>query len=168
MGEICSLDVDDVKEDGEYSWFMITATKTKKRYAVPIHDELKRLGFLEYLAKRRKGGGKKLFPDAPLGAAGRSAYAPVTQWWDHVTTREGIKRPGKNIHRFRYSFITARVASGIPDSIGQALVGHASGTTAVERGYVDIRLVDVIDLWERGISKLVFRGLDLSHLYPKR
>jgi len=159
MGEICGMDASDVCTDGERWWFMIHSTKTAKKYPCPVHNELIKIGFLNHLKKRQKAGGK-LFPDAPIGSPNRNAYAPVSQWWDHLLTGAKLKRPGVNVHAFRHSFITATRDSHINDHMSMALVGHSSGSK-VHADYGDAAGVIARD---EAMKTLIFRGLDLSHL----
>lgn len=76
LNEICQLDIADVQLDGD-TWFLnITdegddnkRVKTKAgRRKVPLHSELIRLGFLDFVESRRKG--VRLFPDYSYNANG--------------------------------------------------------------------------------------------------
>lgn len=157
MGEVCGLERSQVKTEGGHKWIEIHSSKTRKQYAVPIHPELQRIGFIAFVEKC-KGG--KLFPDAPVGAEGRNAYAPVSQWFARFLTGLGIKLPGRNMHAFRHTFITACRNSGIPEDMRKAFVGHSGGT--VHDGYGDpVGLAARVEAME----KLRFDGLDLSHLH---
>jgi integrase len=161
MSEVCGLDAADVRTDGVHWWFDIYSTKTSKGYPVPIHEELVKLGFTAYAKRRQKAGGK-LFPDAPIGAEGRNAYAPVSQWFSTLLTDAKLKRPGVNMHAFRHTFITACRNSGIPKDMAEALVGHKNDS--VHDGYGD-----AVGLERRAdaMAKLTFKGLDLSHLFGR-
>lgn len=159
MGEICGLERSQVKIDGERKWIDIHSSKTGKQYPVPVHPELERIGFLAFV-KKAKGG--KLFPDAPVGAEGRNAYAPVSQWFGRFLQGLDMKRPGLNMHAFRHTFITACRNSGIPEDIRRVFVGHSGGT--VHDGYGD---AVGIAIRTDAMNKLRFDGLDLSHLHLK-
>ena len=159
MGEICGLERSQVKIDGEREWIDIHSSKTGKQYPVPIHPELERIGFVAFV-KKAKGG--KLFPDAPVGAEGRNAYAPVSQWFGRFLRGLELKRPGLNMHAFRHTFITAGRNSGIPRDMMMAFVGHSGGS--VHDGYGD---AVGITIRTEAMNKLRFDGLDLSHLHLK-
>lgn len=167
MGEVCQLDVVDIRQDGELQWFDFhernpdQSIKNRRAREVPIHPELIKLGFIDYVKRQRGKKERKLFPDAPRGAEGRNAYAPVSQWFSTLLTNAKLKRPGVNLHAFRHTFITACRNSGIPKDMAEALVGHKNDS--VHDGYGD-----AVGLERRAdaMGKLTFKGLDLSHLTP--
>ena len=136
LNEICQLHIADVRqEDG--IWFLdITdegdddkKLKTEAgRRKVPVHSELIRLGFLEFVQSRSKG--KRLFPDYNLninGGYGRS----LGRWCNERFLPElGIKEPGVVFHCFRHTIVTRLSQADVPEPIVQCIVGHArSGVT---------------------------------------
>jgi integrase len=165
MGEVCQLDTADLRNEGELWWFDFhqrnpdQSIKTGRPREVPVHAELIKAGLLVYLKRQRTKGERKLFSDAPRGAEGRNAYAPVTQWFAKLLTDAKLKQPGKVLHAFRHTFITACRNSGIPKEMAEALVGHKNGS--VHDGYGD-----PVGLERRAeaMKALTFKGLELRHL----
>jgi integrase len=168
MGEVCQLDAVDVRNEGELWWFDFhqrspdQSIKTGKPREVPVHSNLMKAGFLDYVKRQRTKGERKLFPDAPRGAEGRNPYQPVSQWFAKLLSDAKLKRPGVNLHAFRHTFITACRNSGIPKEMAEALVGHKNGS--VHDGYGDPA---GIERREEAMAKLTFKGLDLNHLTSK-
>lgn len=165
MGEVCQLDTADVRHEGELRWFDFhqrnpdQSIKTGRPREVPIHAELIRIGFLDYVKRMKAKGERKLFPDAPRGAEGRNPYQPVSQWFAKLLTDGKLKRAGVNLHAFRHTFITACRNSGIPKDMAEALVGHKNDS--VHDGYGD-----PVGLERRAeaMGRLTFKGLDLAHI----
>ena len=104
----------------------------------------------------------RLFPDAPIGTEGRREYAPVVQWWGHVLTNANMKREGINTHAFRHAFVTTCRNSGISKENAMTLVDHAGEDVHDgdgDRAEMERRTIEM--------GRLTFKGLNLSHLYPK-
>ncbi|MBE1282809.1 MAG: tyrosine-type recombinase/integrase [Rhodobacteraceae bacterium] len=155
LNEICQLHIADVRqEDG--IWFLdITdegdddkKLKTEAgRRKVPVHSELIRLGFLEFVQSRSMG--KRMFPDYNLninGGYGRS----LGRWCNERFLPElGIKEPGVVFHCFRHTIVTRLSQADVPEPIVQCIVGHArSGVTRevyMREGYKLGQLKTAID-----------------------
>lgn len=136
LNEICQLNIADVKQYGD-TWFLnITDegddTKTVKskagRRKVPLHSELIRLGFLDFVDSRRNRA--RLFPDYSYSANG--GYGRNLGRWcnESFLPKLGIKQPGLVFHSLRHSVITRLGQADVPEPIIQCVVGHArSGVT---------------------------------------
>lgn len=136
LNEICQLHIADVRQEDDI-WFLDITDEgddDKKlkseagRRKVPVHSELIRLGFLEFVQSRNKG--KRLFPDYNLnvnGGYGRS----LGRWCNERFLPElGIKEPGIVFHCFRHTIVTRLSQADVPEPIVQCIVGHArSGVT---------------------------------------
>jgi integrase len=112
-----------------------TSVKTaSSRRRVPIHDELIRLGFLDYVCQCRTAGHDRLFPE--LRRSGHGRWTPAwSQWWGRYCRRVlKLTDNRKVFHSFRHSFKDACRACGITEEIHDALTGH-SGGGGVGRGY---------------------------------
>ncbi|WP_246212537.1 site-specific integrase [Marivivens donghaensis] len=155
LNEICQLDIADVKQDGD-TWFLnITDegddTKSVKskagRRKVPLHSELIRLGFLDFVDSRRNG--TRLFPDYSYSANG--GYGRNLGRWcnESFLPKLGIKQPGLVFHSLRHTVVTRLGQANVPEPIIQCIVGHArSGVTQevyLREGYTLAQLKDAID-----------------------
>ena len=135
------------------------------RRRVPIHHVLIEAGFLDFVARRRAAGDKRLFPEL---TSYRGRWTKNwSRWWGRYQDSYVSDAPEKVFHSFRHTFIDA-MRAGIPKEFQIALVGHA----AVE-GAKDRPKDDTIDRYGRGypvavlneqLQKVAYRGLDLSHL----
>ncbi|RSK31585.1 site-specific integrase [Rhodovulum iodosum] len=155
LNEICQLDIADVKQDGG-TWFLnITDegddTKSVKskagRRKVPLHSELIRLGFLDFVESRRNA--TRLFPDYSYSANG--GYGRNLGRWcnESFLPKLGIKQPGLVFHSLRHTVVTRLSQADVPEPIVQCIVGHArSGVTQEvynREGYTLTQLKENID-----------------------
>jgi integrase len=155
LNEICQLDVADVQQNGD-TWFLnITdegddnkrvKSKAGKR-KVPLHSELIRLGFLDFVDSR--GNSMRLFPDYSYSANG--GYGRNLGRWcnESFLPRLGIKQPGLVFHSLRHTVVTRLAQANVPEPIIQCIVGHArSGVTQevyLREGYTLAQLKEAID-----------------------
>lgn len=175
-GELCQLRVQDVRatEAGtpylsirnDEEWMSV---KTRNAIRdVPVHPELVKLGFLEYVGQCRQSGDDPLFPEMLIeGKAPSYRFSKL-----YRTYRRAVGVDGDNVdfHSFRH---TARQALRRADLFREA--GHRA----------DEKIDDAFG-WSKGkgmsshygqgwavdeLAKLVavieYPGLDLSHLYPR-
>jgi integrase len=154
LNEICQLDIADVQQDGD-TWFLnITdegddnkRIKSKAgRRKVPLHSELIRLGFLDFVNSRRNR--TRLFPDYSYSANG--GYGRNLGRWcnESFLPKLGIKQPGLVFHSLRHTVVTRLSQADIPEPVVQCIVGHArSGVTQEvynREGYTLKQLSDAI------------------------
>ncbi|WP_370462865.1 tyrosine-type recombinase/integrase [Ruegeria sp. PrR005] len=155
LNEICQLDIADVQRDGD-TWFLnITDegddTKSVKskagRRKVPLHLELIRLGFLDFVGSRRSG--TRLFPDYSYNTNG--GYGRNLGRWcnESFLPKLGIKQPGLVFHSLRHTVVTRLGQANVPEPVIQCIVGHArSGVTQevyLREGYTLTQLKEAID-----------------------
>ena len=192
LEEAGQLLVEDVKIEGGIPYFYITVIddeendgrtashkraknprasleKTLKTLAskrrVPIHRVLIEAGFLDFVARRRAAGDKRLFPK--LKSYRDRWTKNFSRWWARYQDKYVSDAPEKVFHSFRHTFIDA-MRAGIPLEYQIALVGHAAAEGAKGRAKND-----TIDRYGRGyplavlneqLQKVTYPGLDLSHL----
>jgi len=168
--------IDDVDENGGNSGSRKQAKgpraaleKTLKSLAskrrVPIHRVLIELGFLDFVARRRAAGDRRLFPE--LKSYRGRWTKNWSRWWARYQDKYVSDAPEKVFHSFRNTFIDA-MRAGVPLEIQIALVGHAAAEGAKGRAKND-----TIDRYGRGypiavlneeLQKVAYDDLDLSHL----
>jgi integrase len=173
LNEICQLDLTDIIVLDGVLCFSVKATssqsESEKRVKnvaseriVPVHAELRRLGFGCYLAERRQGEGAKLFPELRIGSTGYHSKA-ISQWFSRFLIACGAKQPLICFHSFRHNFRDGLRASGVNRDLSLALGGWRNGSTAD----------DVADnygsgfppnMLEDAISRVSYQ-LSLNHLY---
>lgn len=132
-GELAQLLVDDVQLQHDQWVFVITEdgddTKSVKNKGswrvVPVHSELVKLGFVEFVKGQRVAGAVRVFPEAERNSAGQIA-ADFESKFGKYLTRLGIKDGrGLSLYSFRHGFVDAlRRAEYLDEQFG-FLVGHS-------------------------------------------
>lgn len=171
LNELCQLRIADVRKVDSV-WCLdintVGAKKLKTKAAirlVPIHPELKRLGFLKFVEQRRLSKSEKLWEGVEAGSTDYASDA-VSKWFARFlreTIGAGERRAEKlAFHSFRHTMKDALRAAGVQDSVQDALLGHKEPMRRVPAGYGEgykpPRLL-------KELSKVRYDGLDLSHLY---
>jgi integrase len=161
--EICQLDVADIiQKDGvDFIVAQVDGGKSVKTKAgereVPVHPELKRLGFIAYAEFRRKEGAKRLFPDLKKAKSGY--YSDIMQkWFGNFLRSLDLKKPGVVLHSFRHTFRDAMreadVNVEVQHRIGGWELGQNTTANSYGRGHSPKRMLEEI-------SKVKFPGLKL-------
>lgn len=175
QAEYAGLRVSDVREDEETGvplmWFTRDTkagrrlkTKTSER-VVPVHPQLTALGFLEYVAARRREGERAwLFPTVAPDQKG--ALSAWSKWWGrYLRNHVGINDRNKVYHSFRHGFQDALRRTTPDEELRDALTGRSSGKS-VSRTYGAKAMVQrwgVKALW-RAVEDISYPGLDLSRV----
>lgn len=168
LNEICQLSEDDiVAEDGtdiilirsDEDGMKRVKTEAGNRF-VPIHPELKRIGFMDYVAAIRAGRQPKarLFPELTVASTGYISDN-FSKWYANFLDKVGIKDSRKNFHSFRHTFRDALREAEIPQDRVRELGGWSSGST--EDHYGSGTRASTL---AREIAKIRYDGLDLGHL----
>lgn len=173
LSELGQLRVCDVQADDSGIAFISIGTsggrtvKTRTSIRkVPIHPDLRRLGFLGYVEGRRKAGEEATLWPLLGSAEGRNHTAAFSQWFGNYLRRKPIsitdtrKQP---MHAFRHLFKDMGRDAGLSEEVNDALTGHAAGKS-VGRGYGAGH--SVARLYAE-ISKIKV-PVDLSHLYTPK
>ena len=152
-----------VIEDEEASRSLKTETSVR---AVPIHPELVRIGFIEFVDQVRSNGGQsaRLFPKLQQGSKGGFGEA-FSKWFGRYKRSLGIDNEKSVFHSFRHGFKDALRAAGVNEDVNDALTGH-SGGNAVARGYGSDDMVRRFGFHTlcAAVEKARYSSLDLSHL----
>jgi integrase len=177
MNEICQLDVSDIRRVDGVDCFLITSrsnggdgdkkvkTATSERF-VPIHPELVRIGFTEFVNERRQVGSIKLFPELTLSTTGYYSD-PFSKWFRRFIHKAKATRAKTCFHSFRHNFRDALREARIDHDVALALGGWSSGSgtegTLTAEAYG--RGFRVKTLFE-AMKQIGYPGLSLSHLQP--
>src|SRR5262249_3896288 len=131
--ELCGLLVRDVKpidgvpcivvEDSEVR-SVKTAASTRR---IPVHPELIRLGFLDFVERQRAAGQARLFPELTVGKYG-SASAQYSKRFGRLLRSIGITDKRKVFHSARHTVKDRLRAAQVPLDVQNAILGHAAGT----------------------------------------
>ena len=151
LEELGQLRPDDVQElaypDGEgverRTWFIrIREDATDKlrlknaasERDVPVHPELERLGFLQYVAAMRGAGEARLFPRLRPNVYGRLT-AKWGEWFGpYLRNVCGLTDKRLVFHSFRHTFKQYARHAGIEEGVQRQIMGHSSTDVADEYG----------------------------------
>ena len=166
-GELCQLAPDDViqrdgilcikirerfDEEGEKTASVKNAESIR---LVPVHPELLRIGFEEFVESRRRAGAARLF-DCPE----TNSYDQFGKWFSRFLVEIGVKTPRKCFHSFRHTMETA-MRENIDDFTARfRLAGRTIQHSSEEYGKDHSARILL-----REISKIEYPGLDLSFLH---
>jgi integrase len=175
LSELAGLTVADVTTDQATSIATIKITddlelgrrlKTPgSRRVVPIHPELVRIGFIEFVGHVRDGGESeaRLFPLLQPGSKGGLGEA-WSKWFGRYIRGLGIISRATVFHSFRHAFKDALRAAGVSEDINDALTGHAGGGVGRSYGAKDMARRFGLPMLAEAVNKVRYPGLDLSHL----
>jgi integrase len=175
LNELAPMCTDDVRADPSGVRFMTViededagrSVKTENSVrAFPIHPELVRIGFLEFVNQRRiaSGPSARLFPQLTAGSKGGFGEA-FSKWFGRYKRSLGIDNKNSVFHSFRHGFKDALRAAGVNEDVNDALTGHGGGNT-VARGYGWDDMVRRFGLstLNAAVGRAQYPDLDLSAL----
>jgi integrase len=159
LNEVCQLEVADIQQqDGIWFFHLIDEGDSNKKFKsaaalrkVPVHDELMRLGLLEYRSRMEAKGKSRMFPDYRFCA--KNGYGRTLGRWFNgtLTPALGIKSSGHVFHGLRHTMVTRLAQAGVAEPIYQSIVGHErQGVTQqvyMREGYTLAQLKAAIDLF---------------------
>lgn len=128
------------------------------RRVVPVHPELRRLGFLDYVAAMRKAGADDLWPTLPRlpGKAGH-----YFSGWFSEKFRRGWSPALPDFHSLRHTVRSRLASAEVAEPTIDALMGHeVSGSTGA-RTYTARTTEDLA----RAIGRLAYPGLSLPRVF---
>ncbi|MBO6686740.1 MAG: hypothetical protein JJ925_17765, partial [Parvibaculum sp.] len=130
---------------------------------VPVHPELMRFGFGEYVKKLRDEKQQKLFPEIKPGKYGYSSQR-VADWFSDTFLPKVVEKDGKIcLYSFRHNFRDALRRIEAPEWVLQVCGWSPSKGVSDNygSGYNPDQLKPYVD-------KIEYPGLDLSHLYSSK
>jgi integrase len=152
-----------VIEDDEIGRSLKTENSVR---AVPIHPNLVRIGFMEFVEQMRSCDGQsaRLFPQLQQGSKGGFGEA-FSKWFGRYKRTLGIDNEKSVFHSFRHGFKDALRTAGVNEDVNDALTGHGGGNT-VARGYGSDDMVRRFGFptLNAAVEKVQYPGLDLSSL----
>lgn len=172
LAEICQLHISDIRNENGIDIIDINALDEKRlknddgrpRW-IPIHSNLKKLGFFDFVESRRKRGGKRLFPEAVRNKEDK--FDSTGKRYARFRKRCGVtgKEREKTFHSFRSTVSTELLQRlGCPEGRANEIIGHVSGYRASETKQTYAKGVTMAHLTRPWVEKLDF-GIDFN--YPK-
>jgi len=135
IDEIGTLAIGDVVQVDGIDVISIRDGKTRNaRRKVPLHREVKRLGFLEYVERRRSDAGDSgpLFP-LIASKSKKTATGPFGSWWGRYA-RKVVPDRHKTFHSFRHTVKRAMRNAGVDKTLRDAVMGHEAKDVADKYG----------------------------------
>jgi integrase len=136
------------------------------RRVVPIHTELVRLGFLNFIEDVCPDHSKpaRLFPLLTPGSRGGLGEG-WSKWFGRYIRNIGITNPASVFHSFRHGFKDALRAAGVDEDVNDALTGHVGpGTVARKYGAKEMVRRFGLERLASAVSQVQYPGLDLTNL----
>lgn len=160
--ELCQLAPDDVFEEADHWCVKFVHDEERGQRVknagsvrrIPLHAELVRLGFVEYVRSRK--GKPRLF-DLKPDRHGR--VSPTwAKWFSEYLRRVcGVMDARMTFHSFRHTFKDACRASGISREVSDALTGHSDGSASSNYGAEFYPLAPLVD----AVARFRIDGLHL-------
>jgi integrase len=168
--EVCQLRVSDVREHEGQPFFRIIDGEDQElkndnaRRNVPIHEDLIRCGFMDFVQAGRKARNEWLFSELKADKYGRKSSTFGKRWNRKLRKVISLKAEDhtKVFHSFRHLFKHIARQCKIQEQVHDALSGHGSKQTE-GRKYGALSYPEE-PLFE-GMKQFKIAGLDLSHLY---
>ena len=152
----------DDDEDADAATGKTLKTKASRR-KIPLHPELIKVGFLEFVEQRKKAGiGPRLFPDLKPDKYGNHATYALKRFRDTYLPAAIKMEPRQSFYSFRHSWRDALRRIDAQPATLQALGAWSQGKLTSD-DYGD--KADP-DFQAQFMEKISFQGLNLSALYP--
>ncbi len=133
--------------------------------AVPLHAEILRMGFLDYVQRMAPKEGDPLFPDLVPQGPDRKRGPRITRWFVHYRRAIGVYREGVAMHAFRHTANT-RLRDVISDYQQERrvsyLLGHSKGGGEGRERYDKGPGLAALS---ETLNMLTYPELDFSHLW---
>lgn len=134
QGEIGVLEVSDVKETEDVKFLDMQTEHTRPgashRRPVPIHPDLVRLGFLQFVEMQRRAGERLLFPELRTDNKGKRTGNWAKWFARYLRGTVGIRDQRKTFDSFRHTFAEACRKAQVDETIFELLVGRRTRRSA--------------------------------------
>jgi len=131
LEEFAQLVRGDVREAEGVMYFAINDEGTKQvknehsKRRVPVHSQVLRLGFMEYLKAIARKPSDPVFPELTPRGKDLKRGLSFSKWFGTYRERIGLGRRGLDYHSFRHTFTTKLAEVGVSLPVIDALTGHA-------------------------------------------
>ena len=126
ISEIASIKTADVIKKNEIDTVHLRGTKTNASdRVIPLHNDILQIGFLDFVAARRKSGAEMLF-DFPIASSNGPGKA-ASKWYTSYKRKIGLTNQFKVFHSFRPTMVDHIKQAGVGYDSRCQYVGHDSG-----------------------------------------
>lgn len=165
--EPASILLKDVKEiDGTLAFYLSgDGNEGGKNEAaprwVPVHPELIKAGFSDYVAQVRKEGHEFLFPDIYDHPQHGRTHEPSNYFTEYrrsvgVGKQKGEGKSTKTAHSFRSTIVSALAEADVSEDIRKRIVGHAASD-------VHGKVYNQAELWRKRVAAIHSLTFGLTH-----
>jgi integrase len=165
-GEIAGLRVRDIVTVRGVVCFRLTdaaALKSKQSVRdIPLHSELRRLGFLDFVAAKAQAGEAMLFADIKANGK-KDQSSEFSKVFRKALKAAGLDDPTISMHAFRHTFAHALVDLRTSSEVAEAL--HGWGGAKPRNMFAHYGGRPPIQQLADTVERVAFPGLDLSHLH---
>ena len=133
MTEALQLWTEDVMEENGLTILCIRRGEGRKlksdaaQRELPLHPMPRKIGFLDYVAERRKIGDVRLFPDYVQGRTGHARSHAFSKLFGRYRNAVGWGGEWKDLHAFRHSVDTCLLQNLLPAELVAYVLGHEGG-----------------------------------------
>jgi integrase len=152
VGKVLCLSIND---EGEGK----SVKTVSSRRLVPVHPELVRLGFNDYVATLAKSG--RLFPDLQQDQFDKWT-GNFSKWWGRWARGLGIADRRKVFHSFRHTFKAACRRAGIQEEVHDLLTGHQGAGVGRSYGRAEDYSDGLVATLAEALRKVEYKDAGLS------
>lgn len=127
--------------------------------SVPIHPELVRLGFLDYVEKVRETKASTLWPSMKLRKGKAGGY--ISQWFGLFRRSIGMMETNPDFHSFRHLVRTQMARAGVDSKAQDHITGHKTSGSVGTRVYQEVDENDLL----AAITTVQYPFLELPRVY---
>lgn len=138
LNEVCCLRKGDIKFEGSVRYIEVSDSggrrlKTENaRRVIPMHPQLLKLGFWDWVQSTPGGDDADLFPELQMDAKG-SRTNVFSKWFGRLRKSVGITDAGKTFHSFRHLFTDLLREASVSMENSERIMGWTNNH--VQRGY---------------------------------
>jgi integrase len=136
----------------------------QSRRDVPLHPELIRLGFLDYVAEITAQPQDQVFPELRPGGKDRKLGYYFSKRFSEYRAAIGVRRRGLDYHSFRHGVTTKLYQADVSEAWIDLLTGHDQGGGESRRRY--LKGVPLPQLRE-ALERVRWSELDLTSLHAE-
>ena len=167
LGELCQLRVIDVANDEGIDLLRLTdegelqsIKSDSGRRSIPIHSELLRLGFLDYVATIKATGADSLWPALRLRDGKPSGF--YSNWFGAYRKGLGLTGDYPDFHCFRHTVRPLMRRAGHSAPTMDKITGHATGGSIGTIVYDSFILIEL----QQAVEAIRYPALSLPRVFP--
>jgi integrase len=164
ISELAQLQLSDIDTDSPIPQLSITdegagqQVKTDSSIrTLPIHSELIRLGFLEYVTDMRAAGHTQVFPLIKMRTGKPGAY--FSRWFNE-NKPEGLP----DFHSFRHTVRSVLAEAGVSEPVMDRITGHKVKGSTGTRVYTHYSA----EFMRQAVEQIEYPSVSLTKVYKQR